>query len=241
MSEEIVSEIAVVPTAPMKEIDKKIFGTLSEVDLSEWTAKKNNLTYLPWATAYTKLMQYDPEAVWSYHSVLMDDGQTKRPWFDDGISGWVETEVTAGNQTKTMMLPIMDFKNQAIPAEKIRITDANKSIMRCLVKNIAMFGLGIYLYQGEDLPEAIGRLSALKEEIKALAKKKVMLGETAKKKVNDLLRKTQKEAFPDLPDDQVSGAIDEIEDEEILKHLKNGLMAIRQSAKKEKATTTEEK
>ena len=63
----------------------------------------------------------------------------------------VQTQVTAGNQTYEMWLPVMDMRNNAVLQPKM--TDVNKAIMRCLTKNLAMFGLGLYIYAGEDLPE----------------------------------------------------------------------------------------
>ena len=63
----------------------------------------------------------------------------------------VQTQVTAGEQTYEMWLPVMDMRNNTILQP--RMTEINKAIMRCLTKNLAMFGLGLYIYAGEDLPE----------------------------------------------------------------------------------------
>ena len=70
-------------------------------------------------------------------------------------------EVTAGGITHEMWLPIMDFKNQA--KQNFDMMDVNKAVMRCLVKNFAMFGLGLYIYAGEDLPEEVVTLIDIKQ------------------------------------------------------------------------------
>ena len=63
----------------------------------------------------------------------------------------VFTMVTVEEQSYEMWLPVMDFKNKAV--KEADMMDINKTIMRCLVKNLAMFGLSLYIYAGEDLPE----------------------------------------------------------------------------------------
>jgi hypothetical protein len=73
----------------------------------------------------------------------------------------VYTKVTAGGITHEMWLPIMDFKNQA--KQNFDMMDVNKAVMRCLVKNFAMFGLGLYIYAGEDLPEEVVTLIDIKQ------------------------------------------------------------------------------
>lgn len=96
-------------------------------------------------------------------------GENKLPYVYDENTGYmVFTNVTINNLTHTMWLPVMDSANKAmkserytydtkykkgIPVEAATMFDVNKTIMRCLVKNLAMFGLGLYIYAGEDLPE----------------------------------------------------------------------------------------
>jgi hypothetical protein len=50
-------------------------------------------------------------------------------------------------------LPVMDYRNQSIPADKVTSFDVNKAIQRGLTKAVARHGLGLYIYAGEDLPE----------------------------------------------------------------------------------------
>ena len=93
----------------------------------------------------------------------MDDKNNTRPWFDDGRTGWVKTGVTINGMELVEELPIMDFRNKSIPADAITSTDANKSIQRSLTKACARHGLGLYIYEGEDLPEEEKKKEAKKE------------------------------------------------------------------------------
>lgn len=78
-----------------------------------------------------------------------------RPWFDDGKSAWVEVGVTINGLEAKETYAIMDFKNAAIPADKVNSTDANKAKMRALAKACAQHGLGLFIYEGEDMPEGV--------------------------------------------------------------------------------------
>lgn len=148
-------------------MEKTIFETLAEINVNEHTEKKNNLTYLSWSWAWDKFMRVCPDA--KYEIKKFDD----KPYlYDDKLGYMVFTSVTVGNDTKEMWLPVMDTSNKAMKdhpykyqvknwrtgevMEKVcdsaSMFDINKAIMRCLVKNIAMFGLGLYIYSGEDLP-----------------------------------------------------------------------------------------
>lgn len=129
-----------------------IFETLSKINVNEHTLKKNNLTYLPWAWAWGTLKGIYPA---SFYTVCEND----KGWnyFTDGRTCWVKCAVTAvdgdDHQTAVEYLPVMDYRNNAIPADKVTSTDVNKAIQRCLTKAIARLGLGLYIYAGEDLPE----------------------------------------------------------------------------------------
>ena len=74
----------------------------------------------------------------------------------------VQTEVTAGDKTYEMWLPVMDIRNNTVLQPKM--TEINKAIMRCLTKNLAMFGLGLYIYAGEDLPSSSEKFSPITEK-----------------------------------------------------------------------------
>lgn len=155
-------------------MEKKIFDTLYSVNVNERTEKKNGLTYLSWAWAWAEFVKVCPDAK---YEIKMFDG---RPYmYDDNLGYMVFTSVTVGDDTKDMWLPVMDGANKAMKnhaykyavrqynkdtrkmenTEKVcaaaTMFDINKTIMRCLTKNISMFGLGLYIYAGEDLPEEI--------------------------------------------------------------------------------------
>ena len=120
---------------------------LLEIDVSSYTEKKNGLTYLSWANAWREVLKVAPDA--QYKIVKNDQGVCA---FGNGEQGYmVYTEVTIEGTTHEMWLPVMDFRNQSI--KNPSTFDINKSVMRCLTKNLAMFGLGLYIYAGEDLPE----------------------------------------------------------------------------------------
>ena len=146
------------------EQNKSTFDVLSAINVNAYTEKKKDLTYLSWANAWSETKKAFPDA---YYEVLSDP-DTKKPYFYDEKLGYmVMTEVTINGETLPMWLPVMDGANKSMLAEAYTYTtrygdksveaasmfDINKTLMRCLVKNLAMFGLGIYIYAGEDLPE----------------------------------------------------------------------------------------
>jgi len=120
-----------------------VWTTLSAIDVSKHIEKKGNLSYLSWAYAWGTLMKYYPEATYFYDEPNVDPNGTVE----------VEVELTIEGITRRMWLPVMDHRNKAIVNPTTR--DVSDARMRCLVKCIAMFGLGHYIYAGEDLPLAI--------------------------------------------------------------------------------------
>lgn len=207
--------------------DVIVFETLHRQDVSEKIKKKNGLTYLSWSSAWAEVKKLFPEATYKVHPQIMDTLGNTRFWHDDGTSGWVEVSVTIGDITHTENLAIMDYANKYIPADKISSVDANKSMKRCLVKACAMHGLGMYIYEGEDLPEEALKISELQSEIKDLVTKKCALSDKAKEQVSNICKEAEKEYDPDLPEDAVTGNYKNIEDIEVLETLKKRIMAVR--------------
>lgn len=117
------------------------YAKLRAIDVSKHIEKKSNLSYLSWAWACDTLLQHDPMATWEYKEPQMF-GQTVM----------VYCAVTAFGKTMTAQLPVMDHKNKAIPNPDA--FEVNKAMQRCLAKAIALHGIGLYIYAGEDLPEA---------------------------------------------------------------------------------------
>ena len=147
-----------------------MFDALYSLDLSDKLERRENdkLSYLSWANAWAEFKRAYPNAEYR----IIKDPATNLPYFNDpNIGIMVYTEVTADGQTYEMWLPVMDAKNKAMreqpytyqvydsykktyvekTVQAATMFDINKAIMRCLVKNLAMFGLGLYVYAGEDL------------------------------------------------------------------------------------------
>ena len=138
--------------------DKSVFDRLSAINVNEHVEKKDNLTYLSWAWAWSVTKKECPDA--SY-TILPTD-------YDDDLGFMCHTSVTIEGQTLEMWLPVMDGKNKSMKKKAYSYAtkygdkqvdaattfDINKTLMRCLVKNLAMFGLGHYIFAGEDIPES---------------------------------------------------------------------------------------
>lgn len=211
----------------MNEIEKSVFDILSAVDVSAKIKTKNGFNYLSWASAWAEVKKKFPDATYNIKPQVMDSDGNTRFWHDDGKTGWVEVGVTICGNEIIEVLSIMDYRNQAIPADKITSVEANKSLKRCLVKACALHGLGIYIYEGEDLPEEISKLIELKESIRDLVTKKVKLSERAKEKVAELCKAAEKQANPALSDDLITGNYNNIENANVLLTLEKQLLAVR--------------
>ena len=129
---------------------KSVFNTLSEVAINEKVEQKGKIKYLSWAWAWSLLKQHYPTA----QRTVYEDPATGWNYFTDGRTAWVKVGVIVEGQEHIDYLPIMDFRNQAITIDKLNQFEVNKSIQRSTAKAIAMHGLGLQLWTGEDLPEA---------------------------------------------------------------------------------------
>lgn len=144
-----------------KEAKKSIWATLSRIDCNAKVEKKGNLTYLSWAWAWGIVKENYPDARYEVKEY------SGRPYLYDEVLGYmVTTEVTIEGETLPMSLPVMDGNHKAMKSyqyqyqtrsgvrtvEAASMFDINTAIMRCLTKNLALFGLGHYIYAGEDLP-----------------------------------------------------------------------------------------
>ena len=118
---------------------------LLSIDVSARTEKKANLTYLSWAWAWDFALRADPAAV---YEIKLFDG---KPFVDINGTAMVMVAVTMFGKTMTCQLPVMDHRNKAIT--KPDAFQVNTSIMRCMTKGLALHGLGLNIYVGEDLQE----------------------------------------------------------------------------------------
>lgn len=149
----------------------KTFEDVLCINVNEHTEKKKTgsteLTYLSWAWAWAEFKKIYPDATYEIKT-FADENCVQKPYMYDANTGYmVMTSVTVGDLTYDMWLPVMDSSNKAMKSESYKymtkkgeftvdsatMFDVNKAIMRCLTKNLAMFGLGLYIYAGEDLPE----------------------------------------------------------------------------------------
>ena len=145
-------------------MQKSVFESLNAINVNDKVEKKSNLTYLSWAWAWAEVKKVHPSATYT----VLRDPTTEKPYFyDENLGYMVMTSVTINTETLEMWLPVMDGANQAMKKESYEYStrygvksvdaatmfDINKTLMRCLTKNLAMFGLGLYIYAGEDLPE----------------------------------------------------------------------------------------
>ena len=128
---------------------------------------------LSWAWAWAEIKKVDSKATytiyenangWNYHT--------------DGRTAWVKTGVTVDGIEHIEYLPVMDYKNKSIPADSLTSFDVNKAIQRSLTKACARHGLGLYIYAGEDLPEAETSTGMTDEEKKAEIKRLIQQTDT---------------------------------------------------------------
>lgn len=125
---------------------------LLSINVNDHTEKKGQLTYLSWAWAWAEVLKFDPLATWVVHNYGPEGSQQPCMWVGD--TAMVHTSVTVNGLRRECLLPVMDNKNNAVKNPDARkISDA---IMRCMTKAIAMHGLGLYIYAGEDLPQVEG-------------------------------------------------------------------------------------
>jgi len=124
-----------------------VWDTLSTINVNEHVEKKNGFSYLSWAWAWGVLMENFPNSKFSF---VEFDGGSEVFYFPDGTAE-VRCVLTVDGISRVMWLPVMDHRNKAIVKPNAR--DINDTKMRCLVKAMALFGLGHYIYAGEDLPD----------------------------------------------------------------------------------------
>lgn len=147
----------------MAETKKSVFETLNKINVNDHTESKNGLTYLSWAWAWAEVKKAYPDAFYTIYENA--DGWN---YHTDGKTAWVKTGVTIEGIEMIEYLPVMDYKNKSIPLESITSFNVNTAIQRSLTKACARHGLGLYIYAGEDLPEA-----EPKEDPKEIAKRKL--------------------------------------------------------------------
>lgn len=137
----------------------RVWADLSPINVNEHVQKKGNLSYLSWTWAWATLMERYPESYYVFQDNRFEDGSV----MVECVLTIHEGEEVA---TRTMWLPVMDHRNKAIINPNAR--DISDTRMRCLVKCLAMFGLGFYIFSGSDIPEAEKGAVITEDQVKEL-------------------------------------------------------------------------
>jgi len=148
-------------------------SVMLRTNVNEHVEKKNGLSYLSWAWAWAEVLKVDNQAWFEVHEWWLDEGGTVPCMYLKDQTAMVKVSVYVNEIKRTCVLPVMDHRNKAI--ENPNAFQVNTAIMRCLAKAIAMHGLGLYIYAGEDLP--------MEEEVK---EEKVEKKEIPQQDKNDL-------------------------------------------------------
>jgi len=140
---------------------KSVFQVLSSINVSDDVKKKNNFNYLSWASAVETLLKHYPEATWEHRT--WDD----LPYLQTGAGCFVEVSVTINGITRKQIHPVFDFRNKSVM--KPDSMQINNSLQRALAKAIALHGLGLNVFIGEDLPLSEREaMDSAKDELKQL-------------------------------------------------------------------------
>ena len=133
-----------------------VYNTLSKINVNEYVEKKGMFNYLSWAYAVQELLKKYPNATWgteTYERTYKKDGVSvteKRPYMETPSGFYVKTWVEIDGVKQYFTHPVLDNRNRALM--EVNSFQINTSTMRCLTKNLALFGAGLYIYAGEDLP-----------------------------------------------------------------------------------------
>jgi hypothetical protein len=148
---------------------------LLNLDVTKHIEKKGKLSYLSWAWAWTEAIKADPKAT---YKIEMFDGKC---YMDINGTAMVFVTVTIFDKPMTCQLPVMNYKNEAI--KNPDAFDINTAIMRCMTKALALHGLGMHIYAGEDLPDpnrkGPGPIITPKSDVQIPEEEKVFLREMA--------------------------------------------------------------
>lgn len=183
--------------------EKNFFQELCSVDLNSKIKTKNGSRFVPWATAWAELKKRYPLSEYYVHRSFTNDF-----WFVSGDkrSSWVEVTVTVPELEKqhTEVYPILNNKNQDVPGEVITASIANKAVRRALAKAVAtLSGIGIFVYEGEDIPDETKEIQKLQKDCIELINRKCALSDKAKtetgKVCNEIL--ADEKGSPKLCDD----------------------------------------
>lgn len=195
---------------------QSVFEKLIILNVNEKVEKKKTgkaeLSYLSWSWAWQEFKKVAPTATYEIKKFENEKGMLVPYISDPALGIMCFTEVTVDGITHEMWLPVMDGANKAMKTEPYTYStrygdksveaatmfDVNKTIMRCLVKNLAMHGLGLYIYAGEDLPDLTPEQQELEAEKQRLREIQPLILRAEKvgypkDKLDDLKTKTRQE------------------------------------------------
>jgi len=159
-----------------------VFQKLKDVDISKLAEQKGKFDYLSWAHAVREMLKVFPEATWEVHEY------DSMPYMQTATGYYTKVSVTIEGLTRTQIHPVLDNKNQTIDTPNA--FQINTSIQRCLAKAIALHGLGLSLFAGEDLPDNITdkqekEFTKLANQVKDEKAKKAMLSALKGGRINE--------------------------------------------------------
>ncbi|HDA2603730.1 TPA: DUF1071 domain-containing protein [Staphylococcus aureus] len=137
--------------------EQTLFEQLNSKNVNDHTEQKNGLTYLAWSYAHQELKKIDPNYTVKVHEFPHPDISTENyfvPYLATSEGYFVQVSVTVKDSTETEWLPVLDFRNKSLAKGSATTFDINKAQKRCFVKASALHGLGLYIYNGEELPSA---------------------------------------------------------------------------------------
>lgn len=190
---------------------KDIFDHLSAMNVNQFVEKRDGMTYLSWSSMTEILLKHYPDAEFRVTTY----GDNAAPYFYDAQLGYmVHCTLTIEGYTREMYLPVMDKRNRAMKAEPYEVKTTNKTfvvdaatmfdintaIMRCKVKAAAMFGLGLYIYNGEDLPTDEKAEAAKPKQVTQAPKNKakltaiILANEGKAKQLYDFIKQSEAKA-----------------------------------------------
>lgn len=153
-------------------VSDNYFNHLNQIDVSDHVEEKNGLSYLPWTDAWNEVKSIYPDA-----NRTVYETESGCNYFTDGKTCWVKVGVTVQGIEHIEYLPVMNNRNQSIALDSLTSCDVNKAIQRATTKAIARHGIGLYIYRGEDLPEAVQQeQKEQKEKLAAAIAEVVALG-----------------------------------------------------------------
>lgn len=178
--------------------EKNFFQELYDVDIRDRMYDKQGIVYAPWATVWSEVAKRFPDTTYE----IVKFGEKQLPYTESDLGIMVYTKVTVKGITREMCLPVMDGSNKAMKSVEYKyktksgektvaaatMFDINKTIMRCLAKNLAMFGIALHLWSKDSAPESIIECEKLQKSCMDLIGKRAALSTKTKEKVGEICK-----------------------------------------------------